>query len=63
MSRLEVLHSFNQNHPSGEKLAVLSQEELLRVHGGGDVQAETTTICAFGGGVALGVAMSKLFGC
>lgn len=61
MQRSEILNSFNQNHPSGEKLAVLSQEELLRVHGGGDVQAETTTICAFGKGVALGASLSLLF--
>lgn len=32
-------------HPAGDALAGLSEEELLAVYGGGDVQAETTPIC------------------
>jgi hypothetical protein len=63
MNRLEVLHSFSQNHPAGEKLTALSKEELMQVNGGADVQGETTVLCAFGGGVAITIALSKLFTC
>ncbi|PDM41724.1 type 2 lantibiotic, partial [Parageobacillus yumthangensis] len=46
---------------SGERLVEVSVEELQRVYGGGDVQPETTTVCAVGGGISLGIALSKLF--
>ncbi|MCY9020608.1 mersacidin family lantibiotic [Priestia megaterium] len=38
----------------------VSEEELARVYGGGDVQPETTPACAIGGGITLGIALSKL---
>lgn len=61
MTRTEVLASLNGNHPAGMKLVELSEEELMMVYGGGDVQPETTTVCAVGGGIAVGIALSKLF--
>lgn len=61
MNRAQVLAGMAVNHPSGSKLVELSQEELMKVYGGGDVQPETTPVCAFGSGVTLGIALSKLF--
>jgi type 2 lantibiotic (TIGR03893 family) len=61
MTRNQVLETIHQNHPSGERLVEVSVEELQRVYGGGDVQPETTTVCAVGGGISLGIALSKLF--
>ncbi|MDI3329058.1 MAG: mersacidin family lantibiotic [Alicyclobacillaceae bacterium] len=39
-------------HPAGEVLAGLDDDELARIYGGGDVQAETTPICAISATVA-----------
>lgn len=61
MHRAQVLAEMVTDHPSGSKLVELSREELTKVYGGGDVQPETTPVCAVGGGIALGIALSKLF--
>lgn len=68
MNRHQVLESMNVNHPAGAKLVEVSAEELARVYGGGDVQAETTPVCAaaiissnaclYGAGVVIGVGLS-----
>ena len=59
MKRSEIIKSFNQNnHPAGVKLNYLSDEDLARIQGGGDVKPETTTLCAFGQGVSLTIALS-----
>lgn len=58
-----ILKMSKSSNPAGEKLRALSQDELSLVSGGGDVQPETTTLCAFTGGVSFTVAMSKLFKC
>ncbi|MGR5865248.1 mersacidin family lantibiotic [Bacillus cereus] len=61
MNRNQVIKELAKNHPSGSKLVEVSREELSRIHGGGDVQPETTPICAFGSGVALGLSLSKIY--
>ncbi|MED4206663.1 lichenicidin A2 family type 2 lantibiotic [Neobacillus mesonae] len=61
MTRTQVLTGLNHNNPAGEVLIEVSTEELAQIYGGGDVQPETTTVCAVGGGIALGIALSKLF--
>ncbi|PRT15281.1 mersacidin family lantibiotic [Bacillus wiedmannii] len=62
MTRSEVINAYKmENHPAGRKLNALTEDELTRIQGGGDVKPETTP--AFGGGVALSVALSKLFSC
>ncbi|PGL81114.1 type 2 lantibiotic, partial [Bacillus sp. AFS054943] len=43
------------------KLVEVSKDELSRIYGGGDVQPETTPLCAFGSGVALGISLSKVY--
>lgn len=68
MNRYQVLEDMNGNHPAGAKLVEVSAEELARVYGGGDVQAETTPVCAtavassqmclYGAGVVVGVTLS-----
>lgn len=64
LTRSEIINSYTKNnHPAGEKLNALTEEELARIQGGGDVKPETTTLCAFGGGVALTIALSKTLGC
>ena len=61
MTRSEIIKSFNQNNnPAGVKLNYLSDDDLARIHGGGDVKPETTTLCAFGSGVTLTIALSKM---
>lgn len=52
MKREDVLKAFQGNHPAGEALVELSHSELSRVHGGADVQPETTPICAIGATIA-----------
>lgn len=42
MSRSQVLESLKENHPSGEKLVEVSEEELVLTYGGGDVNPEWT---------------------
>lgn len=58
MTRNQVLAALKENHPAGEVLVEVSKEELVRVHGGGDVQPETTTPCAYTAGVVIGVTLS-----
>ena len=44
MTRAEIINSYKmENHPAGRKLNALTEEELARVHGGGDVAPNTTT--------------------
>lgn len=65
MNRSEIINSYTgSDHPAGRKLNALTDAELSRIQGGGDVKPETTTtLCAFGGGVALTIALSKAFSC
>jgi Two-component Enterococcus faecalis cytolysin (EFC) len=64
MSRTDAIKSINKLQPAGEKMFSLSEEELAKVNGAGDVQPESTpTIVPFTGGILFGVGMSKLFGC
>jgi type 2 lantibiotic (TIGR03893 family) len=58
MNRFQVLESIKENHPSGATLVEVSKEELERVYGGGDVQPETTTPCAYTIGVTIGITLS-----
>ncbi|WP_047150428.1 mersacidin family lantibiotic [Aneurinibacillus tyrosinisolvens] len=46
MNRYQVLSALKENHPAGAPMVEVSAEELARVYGGGDVQAETTPVCA-----------------
>ncbi|HBU84666.1 mersacidin family lantibiotic [Paenibacillus sp. UMB7766-LJ446] len=69
MKREDVLNALESANPAGEALVELSHAELSRVFGGGDVQPETTPVCAVaatvaassatcaavGGGIAVGV--------
>jgi hypothetical protein len=72
MSRSEVLKSLDLNNPAGPTLLV-SDEELKKVMGSGDVSGETTTFpcfavayygyvssvsCAYAGGALVGGALS-----
>jgi len=61
MSRNQVIEELKVNHPAGTAMVEVSQEELTRVYGGGDVQPETSPVCAVGGGITVGIAISKLF--
>jgi type 2 lantibiotic (TIGR03893 family) len=60
MDRYEILAELAGNHPAGAKLVELSEEELLRVFGGGDVQAETSPACIIGG-ITIGWTLSKMY--
>ncbi|OTY56717.1 mersacidin family lantibiotic [Bacillus thuringiensis] len=61
MNRTKVIEELAVNHPAGTKLVEVSKDELSRIYGGGDVQPETTPLCAFGSGVALGISLSKVY--
>jgi type 2 lantibiotic (TIGR03893 family) len=62
MTRSEIINAYKrEDHPAGGKLNSLSNEELARIQGGGDVQPEVTP--AFIGGVAATVALSKALKC
>ncbi|EOO05680.1 MULTISPECIES: mersacidin family lantibiotic [Bacillus] len=61
MNRNEVIEELAVNHPAGAKLVEVSKEELTRIYAGGDVQPETTPVCAIGGGLALGFSISKIY--
>ncbi|HDR7736278.1 mersacidin family lantibiotic [Bacillus cereus] len=61
MTRNQIIEDLKVNHPAGAKLVEVSKDELASVYGGGDVQPETTPLCAVGGGIAFGIGMSKLF--
>lgn len=58
MQRNIALLSLEMESPAGEALVELSNEELMRVHGGADVQPETTPLCGFFVGVGIGVILS-----
>lgn len=49
MSRNDVLNSMKHNNPAGASMVEISEEELTRVYGGGDVQGETTAPCFYVG--------------
>ncbi|MFF2883424.1 mersacidin family lantibiotic [Bacillus toyonensis] len=61
MNRNQVIEELAVNHPAGAKLVEVSKEELTRVYGGGDVQAETTpmTPTLYLNGITIGLALSK----
>ncbi|MFE4880225.1 mersacidin family lantibiotic [Bacillus mycoides] len=58
MNRNQVIEELAVNHPAGAKLVEVSREELTRVYGGGDVQAETTPLLYING-ITIGLALSK----
>ena len=58
MNRNQVIEELKMNHPAGTAMVEVSEEELTRVYGGGDVQPETTTACLYTGGVVIGVTLS-----
>ncbi|MBY0097854.1 mersacidin family lantibiotic [Mesobacillus maritimus] len=73
MSRNEILQSMNGNSPAGPSMMEISNEELKKVIGSGDVQGETTTFpcfavayygvqssvsCAYAAGAVVGVGLS-----
>ncbi|WP_412762915.1 hypothetical protein [Priestia megaterium] len=43
MSRNQVIKELGVDHPAGMAMVEVSEEELTRMYGGGDVQPETTT--------------------
>jgi len=59
MSRNQVMEELKMNHPAGAPMVEVSEDELSRVYGGGDVQPETTPACV-GAGITVGIAISKL---
>ncbi|KQU17826.1 mersacidin family lantibiotic [Priestia megaterium] len=58
MSRSQVMEELKMNHPAGAPMVEVSEDELTRVYGGGDVQPETTPGCLYTGGVVIGVTLS-----
>jgi len=44
MNRNQVIEELKVNHPAGTAMVEVSQEELTRVYGGGDVQPETNPV-------------------
>lgn len=58
MNRENALRSLMVEHPAGEALVELSKDELTRVHGGADVQPETTPLCGYLVGVGIGAILS-----
>ncbi|MHA6533182.1 mersacidin family lantibiotic [Paenibacillus sp. BAC0078] len=58
MNRNIALLTLKMENPAGDALVELSNEELMRVHGGADVQPETTPICGYIVGVGIGVILS-----
>ncbi|MED4206661.1 lichenicidin A2 family type 2 lantibiotic [Neobacillus mesonae] len=58
MSRSFALETLAKQQPAGALLVEVSQEELARIQGGGDVQPETTTPCAYTAGVLIGIGLS-----
>ena len=55
MNRNQVIEELKMNHPAGATMVEVSEDELSRVYGGGDVQPETSPACAVGGAVAGGL--------
>ena len=58
MNRNQVIEELKMNHPAGATMVEVSEDELSRVYGGGDVQPETTPACLVTGGVVIGVTLS-----
>lgn len=73
MSRKDALQAMNANNPAGPSMMEISNEELKKVLGSGDVQGETTTFpcfavayygvqssvaCAYAAGAGVGLALS-----
>ena len=42
MARAQVLEALRHNHPSGDKMVEVSENELMLTRGGGDVSPEWT---------------------
>ncbi|PZE20045.1 mersacidin family lantibiotic [Paenibacillus xerothermodurans] len=42
MDRMQALEALKHNHPSGAKMVEVSDAELMRTRGGGDVSPEWT---------------------
>ncbi|MDR7246982.1 lichenicidin A2 family type 2 lantibiotic [Priestia megaterium] len=49
MNRNQVIEELKMNHPAGTAMVEVSEEELTRVYGGGDVQPETSPLCVTAG--------------
>ncbi|MCM3773831.1 mersacidin family lantibiotic [Priestia aryabhattai] len=58
MNRNQVIEELKMNHPAGTAMVEVSEEELTRVYGGGDVQPETSPLCV-AGGIIIGIKISK----
>ncbi|MNH92255.1 hypothetical protein D3C73_448310 [compost metagenome] len=58
MNRTNALLSLKLDNPAGEALVELSNDELMRVQGGADVQPETTPVCGFFIGAGIGAILS-----
>ncbi|NUU59117.1 mersacidin family lantibiotic [Paenibacillus agri] len=58
MNRKAALRSLDMENPAGSPLVELGDNELMRIHGGADVQPETTPVCGFFVGVGIGVILS-----
>ncbi|HDR7345115.1 TPA: mersacidin family lantibiotic [Bacillus toyonensis] len=46
MNREQVIKKVNLSNPAGSSMPEMTVEELTRIHGGGDVQGETTPTAA-----------------
>lgn len=42
MERMKAIQKVSLSNPAGSSMPEMSLEELTRIHGGGDVQGETT---------------------
>ncbi|KQU17824.1 mersacidin family lantibiotic [Priestia megaterium] len=62
MSRNQVMEELKMNHPAGAPMVEVSEDELNRIYGGGDVRAETTISCG-AVLVTIGIYISKQKGC
>ncbi|MDR7246980.1 mersacidin family lantibiotic [Priestia megaterium] len=49
MNRNQVIEELKMNHPAGTAMVEVSEEELTRVYGSGDVQPETSPFCVTAG--------------
>jgi len=44
MDRNQIMEELKMNHPAGAPMVEVSEDELNRVYGGGDVQPETSPV-------------------
>ncbi|PRT15280.1 mersacidin family lantibiotic [Bacillus wiedmannii] len=44
MERMKAMQKVNLSNPAGSSMSEMTFEELTRIHGGGDVQGETTPV-------------------